>query len=145
MNKTPWMAGLIIAALALVVIVFAVTRDNNSPAIDTSQQTPAANATNQQTTDSSQPAAPQTNNEVQIEDNAFAPRNIQVKAGTTVTWTNKDSVPHTVTADDKSQVAFDSGNLGKNQIFSFKFDQTGVYAYHCELHPNMTGTVTVTK
>jgi plastocyanin len=82
--------------------------------------------------------------EVEIENSAFVPANIEVAAGTTVTWENYDDPaavgPHTVTADDGS---FDSGNLEMDQTFSHTFDTAGDYAYHCENHPNMTGSVTV--
>ncbi len=79
--------------------------------------------------------------DVRIEDFAFAPANIVVDAGTTVTWTNNDGVGHTVTSDDGDEL--DSPLFGKNKTFSHKFDTPGVYAYHCRPHPNMRGLVTV--
>jgi plastocyanin len=77
---------------------------------------------------------------VDIEDFAFSPATIEIEAGTTVTWENYDSAPHTVTADDGS---FDSGDLAQDQTFSHTFDQPGTYSYSCTIHPNMTGTVIV--
>ena len=78
---------------------------------------------------------------VEIVDFAFAPDVIEVSAGTTVTWTNMDSAPHTATAEDGS---FDSGELGQGESFSFTFEEPGEYPYICTFHPNMTGTVIVT-
>lgn len=79
--------------------------------------------------------------EVRIEDFAFVPANIIVDVGTAVTWTNYDSVGHTVTSDDGNEL--DSTLLGKNKSFSHTFDTPGVYAYHCAPHPYMRGLVTV--
>ncbi|MGH2534222.1 MAG: cupredoxin domain-containing protein [Thermomicrobiales bacterium] len=78
---------------------------------------------------------------VAIEGFAFAPGSITVSVGTTVTWTNNDSAPHTVTADDGS---FDSGNLGQGDTYSLTFDTPGTYSYFCAIHPNMTAVVVVT-
>ncbi|MCC6704164.1 MAG: cupredoxin family copper-binding protein [Thermomicrobiales bacterium] len=77
-----------------------------------------------------------------IEGFAFAPGTIEIKVGTTVTWTNNDSAPHTVTANDRS---FESGRLEQGQTFSFTFDTAGTFEYFCEYHPGMTATVVVTE
>ena len=77
---------------------------------------------------------------VSIKNFAFDPPNTTVSAGTTVTWVNDDQVPHTATANDG---AFDSGTLQPGQSYSFAFDKPGTYAYHCNIHPYMTATVTV--
>jgi plastocyanin len=79
-------------------------------------------------------------NEVWIQDMAFNPASITVKAGTTIKWTNKDSATHTVTADDNS---FDSGNIPVNGTFSHTFPAAGVFTYHCRIHPAMKATVLV--
>jgi Icc protein len=76
-----------------------------------------------------------------IDNFAFAPTQLTVKAGSTVEWTNKDDTPHTITSDDG---AFGSEVLDTNQTFHFTFDKAGRYPYHCKLHPTMTGTVVVT-
>lgn len=72
---------------------------------------------------------------------SFQPTRITVSAGTTVTWDNEDSEPHTVTADDNS--TFDSGALTPGESFQHTFSQPGQYAYHCDFHPNMTATIIV--
>ena len=79
---------------------------------------------------------------VSIVDFAFQPASLEVPVGTTVTWTNAGAAPHTVTADDG---AFDSGELAPGASFSQTFDTAGSFAYHCEIHPNMTGTIVVTE
>ena len=78
----------------------------------------------------------------EIEGFAFLPGEIEVKVGTTITWTNLDSDPHTVTANDRS---FDSGRMEEGDTFSFTFDTVGSFEYFCEYHPGMTGTVVVTE
>ena len=80
---------------------------------------------------------------IDISNFAFAPANITVKAGTTVIWTNKDQIGHTVTSD--SGAAIISNILGLDQTFSTTFTTAGVYPYHCSPHPGMKGTITVTN
>lgn len=77
---------------------------------------------------------------VEIVDFNFKPEALQVKVGTKVTFTNKDSFDHTVTAKDKS---FDSGNLAKDATFEQTFDKAGTYEYLCNIHNSMTGSVVV--
>jgi plastocyanin len=79
-------------------------------------------------------------NKVSIQNFNFNPENITVKAGTTVTWTNDDSVTHHIKADDSS---FESKDLNNGDTYSFTFSKTGVYKYHCSIHPSMTGSVVV--
>ena len=71
---------------------------------------------------------------------SFQPEVLKVKVGAKVTWTNDDTVAHTVTADTNS---FDSGNLQPAGSFSFTFTRPGTYAYHCSIHPSMHGSVVV--
>ena len=82
------------------------------------------------------------NASVEIDNFIFKPAELTVNAGTTVTWVNKDDVPHTATAKGKSP-AFDSKALDTDEKFSFTFDQPGVYSYYCKVHPHMTGKVIV--
>lgn len=77
---------------------------------------------------------------VEIKTMAF-PANTPVEKGDTVTWINRMPMNHTVTADNG---AFDSGALGNNKSFSHVFQDAGVVAYHCKIHPNMKGKVTAT-
>lgn len=79
---------------------------------------------------------------VRIDDFKFDPASRTVKTGTEVTWINRDSATHTVTADNGS---FDSGDIETDKEFSFRFTQAGEYDYHCEVHgeDRMSGTVVV--
>ena len=79
--------------------------------------------------------------QVRAQDFAFAPANIVVDVGTTVTWTNYDPLAHTVTSDEGDEL--DSPLFGEGETFSYTFDTPGEYAYHCTPHPNMQGLVTV--
>lgn len=84
-------------------------------------------------------------NEVWIEASAFNPATRLITQGTTITWTNKDAATHTVTSGvpTKPSGKFDSGDLGQDATFSFKFDSTGTYSYYCKHHSGMTGSITV--
>jgi plastocyanin len=86
-------------------------------------------------------AAAQEGAAVNIVDFAFQPGAVEVPVGATVTWTNSGGAPHTVTADGG---AFNSGTLQPGASFSQTFSAAGTFAYHCEIHPQMTGSVTVT-
>ena len=77
---------------------------------------------------------------IKIDNFTFTPQSVNVKAGTTVTWTNQDDIPHTVTSATK---AFRSKALDTDDKFSFTFTTAGVYEYFCSLHPHMTGTIVV--
>lgn len=83
------------------------------------------------------PARPRT---VAIRNFAFAPQLITVTPGTTVTWTNTDEDPHTVTANDKS---FRSSALDTGDKYSFTFTKPGEFTYFCSLHPHMTAKIIV--
>ena len=72
----------------------------------------------------------------------FEPASIVVKKGTTVTWTQNDAMPHTVTAGDGS---FGSPQMGGGGTFSHTFDEAGTYAYACSLHPAMQARVQVVE
>jgi len=78
---------------------------------------------------------------VRIQDFSFTPPALNITVGTQVTWLNGGPSNHTVTANDGS---FDSGTIQRNGTFAFTFSKAGTFAYHCSIHPTMTGTVTVT-
>ena len=79
-------------------------------------------------------------NDVYIQNIAFSPAVLTVSAGTTVTWTNKDAMTHTVTSDS---TLFNSGNIVVNGVYSYTFTTVGTYSYHCSIHPSMTAKVIV--
>jgi plastocyanin len=77
--------------------------------------------------------------DVKIDNFTFGPQKLTVKAGTTVTWTNQDDIPHTVVSTGH----YRSKPLETGDKFSFVFTTPGTYEYFCSLHPHMTGTITV--
>jgi amicyanin len=77
---------------------------------------------------------------VKIDNFSFGPATLTVAVGTTVTWTNRDDIPHTVVSEDK---AFKSKVLDTDEKFSFTFTKAGTYPYFCSIHPKMTGKVVV--
>jgi plastocyanin len=77
---------------------------------------------------------------VHIKNFAFVPDTVNVAPGQTVRWVQDDDAPHTVTASDKS---FDSGNLNKNDAWTYAFAKPGTYAYICTYHTYMKGKVVV--
>jgi amicyanin len=79
-------------------------------------------------------------NEVKIDNFSFGPAELKVPVGTTVTWTNRDDIPHTAVSTDKM---FKSKVLDTDEKFSFTFSKPGTYEYFCSIHPKMTGKVVV--
>lgn len=95
-------------------------------------------------TTSSDTTAVASANSVAINGMAFLPNSIKVKVGTTVTWTNQDPYAHTVTGDGSNiPKGFDSGNLGTGKSYSYTFTSPGTFTYHCTIHPQLIGSVTV--
>jgi plastocyanin len=86
--------------------------------------------------------APPATTEVKIDNFSFTPVTLTVTAGSTVTWTNRDDIPHTVVSADDAKT-FKSKVLDTDEKFSFTFTKAGTYTYFCSVHPKMTGTVVV--
>jgi plastocyanin len=80
--------------------------------------------------------------EAKIDNFSFAPATLAVAVGTTVTWTNRDDIPHTVVSTDDPK-AFKSKVLDTDEKFSYTFTKPGTFSYFCSVHPKMTGTVVV--
>ncbi len=93
-----------------------------------------------QTTPAANPGATVAGHQANVEISgfAFSPSTLTITKGTTVTWTQKDSAPHTVTSG-----TFDSGTLNSGQTYSHTFNETGSFNYHCNFHQSMTGTIVV--
>jgi amicyanin len=82
-----------------------------------------------------------TPNTVTIDNFSFAPATLTVKAGTTVTWTNRDDIPHGIASANN---AFKKGPAqDTDESFSFTFTTPGTYQYFCYLHPHMVGSIVV--
>ena len=113
-----------VAALVVVVTLFAVS-------VAGAQKHPTAMAHNNPT------------RKVVIKNFSFKPAHITIKRGTKVRWINKDSTAHTATANKKR--SFDSGRLRPGQRYSHTFKRAGKQRYHCEIHPDMMGSVVVKR
>jgi plastocyanin len=140
MNKK--LVGGIIAVLAVaaLIIVFVVTRPEK--ASDTATTTDSSSGHSDTSGDNADAASEEAveTNKVAIKDFDYAPGTITVKKGTTVTWTNEDSVAHTVTGENGGP---DSELLDQGQSYSFTFNEAGTFEYFCKPHPNMVGSVIV--
>ena len=146
------MIGMAVAVAAVAVLVAACGGTNygaggstTSAAASPATETPAPAATPTQTPTAAGGGDDTSSGgvEVTIADSAFGPSKIEVNAGTTVTWTNNDAVPHTVTStrsddvDSATSGLFDSGTLQPGATFSYTFDTAGDYPYECTIHASM--------
>ena len=78
---------------------------------------------------------------IAIDNFSFTPATLTVKAGTTVTWTNKDDIPHGIASSNKTFAR--SKALDTDDSYSFTFTTPGTYQYFCYLHPHMVGSIVV--
>jgi plastocyanin len=114
-----------IAGLAAVVMVGMVLLLAGSPNVTANTQQAASGTT-----------------EVKIDNFSFGPATLTVAVGTTVRWTNRDDIPHTVVSTDDPK-AFKSKVLDTDEKFSYTFAKAGIFPYFCSVHPKMTGKVMV--
>jgi plastocyanin len=136
-------ARLCLLALCLVVLLTACggTTTTTSASTPTAAPTTAPTAAPTSAPTPTPTTAPtSTGNSVTIANFAFSPTSLTVKVGTKVSWTNNDTVTHTVTAN---KGAFNSGPLAPGSTFSFTFTKAGTYSYHCNIHPSMMVTIVV--
>ena len=124
---------------ALVLSSCGGSSDSGSDGAAADKTTTSADAA--ETTEVEVPDDAEETDQVGIENLTFSPKVITVKAGTIVTFTNDDTTAHTVTSDDGT---FDTGTIAAGDSLTLPFDEPGTFAYHCEIHPSMTGTVIVT-
>ena len=116
-RKNVWVAGLATPVMIAMLLLFA-----GSPSVTANDQPSAANA------------------EVKIDNFSFGPQTVTVQVGATVTWINRDDIPHTVVSTDG---VFNSKVRDTDEKFSFTFAKAGTYPYYCSVHPKMTGKVVV--
>jgi plastocyanin len=115
-RKSVWVAG-VVAAVMIAMLLFV-----GPTSVQANDQTPAATA------------------EVKIDNFSFAPQTLTVAVGATVTWVNRDDIPHTVVSTDG---VFKSKVRDTDEKFSYTFAKAGTYSYFCSVHPKMTGKVVV--
>ncbi len=116
-RKNVWVAGLATPVMIAIVLLVA-----GSPSVTANDQPLAANA------------------EVKIDNFSFGPQTLTILVGATVTWTNRDDIPHTVVSTDG---VFKSKVRDTDEKFSYTFTKAGTYPYYCSVHPKMTGKVVV--
>jgi len=116
-KKKAWVAGLAMPVVIAMLVLLA-----GSASVKAADQSSTANA------------------EVSIDNFSFGPQAITVPVGATVTWTNRDDIPHTVVSTDG---VFKSKVRDTDEKFSYTFTKVGTYPYFCSVHPKMTGKVVV--
>jgi plastocyanin len=116
-RKNVWIAGAATPLMIAMLLLFAGT-----PSVTANDQASTANAG------------------VNIDNFVFGPQTITVPVGATVTWTNKDDIPHTSVS---TEGVFKSKVLDTDEKFSYTFTKAGTYPYYCTIHPKMTGKVVV--
>jgi plastocyanin len=121
---------------AIAVLVFAAIAAAQPAAVPGETTTPAQTTTPAESTTT----APNSPTTVDISNNAFNPAQLNVAPGTTVRFVNNDTVPHTATADNG---AFDTGELQPGYSMDVFLDGEGTVPYHCELHPELKGSIVV--
>jgi plastocyanin len=140
--RNPLRTRTVLAALATATCLLAVaacgdTKSGTQPQSQTSM--PAMSMSPKATK-----AAPAVaSGSITIKEFAFGPATVTVKVGDTVTWTNEDQDPHTVTSQDRNG-PLRSATMNTGDSYQYKFTKAGSYAYLCTIHPFMTGTVVVT-
>jgi plastocyanin len=130
--------GILVAIVAVIAIVAVVMMHNNK---DDKKDVDKHASMGMQSNNNSTGTA--TSDKVTIQDFSFGPATTTVKKGTTVTWTNNDSAPHTVTGSNGKGPQ--SGNLSKGDTYQYTFDEVGTFDYICSIHPSMTAKVVVTE
>lgn len=152
------MKKIVIIALVLVLIIGAgayfylsgtsnstpnnennMVNENNNLNTNNNTQTNIQNNTETPTTNTPPASTPQTYN-IEIKDFAFSPKELTIKKGDTIIWTNKDNVGHTATADNEK---FNSRMLNKDENYSFTFYESDEFSYYCSPHPYMKAKIIV--
>ena len=132
---------LLVPCLVLGVVIGGCGSDDNGDSSSSSSSSDNTTTTKQAPANSGGTAKSAV--QVIMKNTRFTPMNIKVKAGGTITWTNKDPFAHTVTYGSGPGVKFNSGNVDSGATFKQKFRTAGQINYVCKIHPNQTGTITV--
>ena len=134
MNKT------LIAIIVVVVlgvggwVIYDNHKSNSNNSYGNSNTNSSASSSNQSATSTGA---------ITIKNMMFTPPQISIQKGGIVTWTNNDSVAHTVTDDLSNVGGPSSGDIQPGSTYSFTFNKTGSFQYHCSIHPSMRGTIVV--
>jgi len=138
------------SAIGIIVALLVLVGAGAFIALQGDDKQPESSSTLTQTTDTVQPenqtpAETVQANSVEIRNSAYSPSKITIKKGTTVTWTNRDSMQHDISPDNPTDEFKKSELLSDGESYSVTFNTTGTYTYHCTPHPFMKGTVEVTE
>lgn len=144
MKRNSLIAVIVAAVVVLIggLAIYALNQ-NKSDSMESMSASDMKNMNADQSSGGSKAETAAATNSVTIEDFSFSPKDITVKVGTTVTWTNHDSVEHNVVGD--SDDGPNGPLLAKDESYSYTFKKAGSFDYHCSPHPYMKGTVTVTE
>lgn len=153
MSSKPLLAAALVALSLGLVACGSGGSDSTSPegesASPATEETPEGEETGESGQEGeateSEPAPSgeaQKSEKVQIVEFSYEPDPVVVQVGGKVIWQNKDTAPHTATADDGS---FDTGTIEKGKLGSATFKEPGTFTYFCEVHPTMHGTVEVVE
>jgi plastocyanin len=155
MKTAPLVISVVVIAILVVGVAYFVLGVGMAKTSSTNAETSSASPTLSVASTSTSSGEPET---VQVsipkgvstsQSLDFLPANITLVIGVnnTVTWTNNDAAPHTVTATSVPSGAakFSSGNLNGGAVFTYTFTMPGTYSYDCTYHYWMRGTITVDK
>jgi len=117
-KKNVWIANGVMAAMLAILLFLSLSQSTIAKA----EPSPPASA------------------QVKIDNFSFGPQTLTIPVGTTVTWTNRDDIPHTIVSTDG---VFKSKVRDTDETFSFTFTKAGTYTYFCSVHPKMTGKIVV--
>jgi len=131
---------LVVVSGILIVATACGSNYSSTPSPTTSPSPSPSPSSSPASSDGSAPAISIPMGASTLGNQAFAPDDLNVTVGTTVTWKNTDSVAHTSTSD---AAGWDSGIVNPGGQFSTAFSTAGTYHYHCAIHPGMIGTVVV--
>lgn len=128
------LVAIIVAAVVVIGGVFAITHKS-----DTNNNTSQSSTNSTSSSASQSPAS----GSIDIKNMMFTPPQISIQKGGTVTWTNNDNTTHTVIDDLTNVGGPASGDIPPGGTYSFTFNKTGSFQYHCRIHPSMRGTIVV--
>ena len=129
----------LVVGVAALVAVLALGEGADSPGAPVAVLTTLAGAVPAQTA-TCPPEVTDSGGNLLVQNFLFCPVSVTVAGGSELRWSNLDQAPHTVTADGDE---FDTGNFGRGEVRSVRFDRPGTFHYFCRLHPFMRGTVVV--
>lgn len=139
MKTTPHRTSLVAGALLFTIAACGGSDDGTA---DTSADEPVVTESTAPANDAVDPETAG-GTTVGISKSRYDPKDLKVSVGDTVTFTNTDAFAHTVTSAEGQPMEFASGNFKDGETFELTFDESGTFAYFCEIHPTMRATVNV--